>query len=184
MYGQGIPQDRGEAAKRYEKACAAGVQDACSELTEILYWGHPAVPKDQARATELMKSLLPYLKAACSKGNPRACLRLGAAFADGMGTEVDRARAADLDRMACDGGFIEGCFYLGVAYAKARGVKEDHARAAAMYRRSCEAGYAAGCTELSEAHRLGKGVDLDLQRSDALKQQACSLGMKSACGEK
>ncbi len=87
MYGQGVPQDRGQAAKLYEKACTAGFKDACVELTEILYWGHPMVPKDTKRAVKLMKSLFSYLEQACERNEPRACLRLGAAYADGIGTK-------------------------------------------------------------------------------------------------
>ena len=181
MYGQGIPQDRGQAASRYEKACSAGVSDACAELTEILYWGHPAVPKDQARAIQLMTSLLVYLEEACRNKNPRACLRLGAAYADGIGVAQDRVRAAELDVLACDGGFLEGCFYLGVAYAKARGVKEDHAKAADLYRRSCEGGYAAGCASLAEAHRAGAGVPKDAKQAAELERQACEHGLVTAC---
>jgi hypothetical protein len=181
MYGQGVPQNRGIAAQHYEKGCVAGAKAACAELTEILYWGHPLVPKDTQRAVRLMQSLIPYLTEACGRNEARACLRLSAAFADGIGIQQDRMRAAELDKKACDGGFLEGCFFLGVAYAKGKGVVVDHGIAAVMYQKSCEGGYAAGCAKLSGLHAVGQGVSKDMNRALELSQKACSLGFVASC---
>ena len=183
MYGQGVAQDRGKAAVQYEKACAAGVKDACAELTEILYWGNPAVPKDTKRAVKLMKSLFPYLKQACQRNEPRACLRLGAAFADGIGTKRDLGKAAALDFKACHGGFVEGCYYLGVAYAKGRGVEIAPAKAAGMYQKACDGGYAAGCARLSALHAKGNGVPKSTELAQALRNRACTLGHLVSCSD-
>ena len=181
MYGQGVPQNRAIAAPHYEKACSAGVLAACAELTEILYWGHPMLPRDPKRAVALMRSLLPYLKEACGRDEPRACLRLGAAFADGIAVEQDSARAAVLDQKACDQGFLEGCYFLGVAHAKGKGVPVDHSAAARLYQQTCDGGYAAGCAQLSELYADGLGIDKDTDRALALSKQACSLGFSASC---
>ena len=181
MYGQGVPQDRGKAAVVYEEACAAGIKDACAELTEILYWGHPSVPKDSKRAIKLMRSLFSYLEQGCEQKEPRACLRLGAAYADGIGKKQDLARAADLDQQACDGGFLEGCFYLGVAFAKGKGVKVEPAKAAEMYTKACDGGYAVACARLGELYATGSGVSKSPDQSLALRKRACELGYMRSC---
>ena len=146
FYGKDVPRDPTKALPLYAQACEAGLAEACGEQAEILFWGLGDVTADKAQAGQVMKGALSGLDAACTAGSARACLRLGFAYADAVGTAQDYPKAAALDEKACDGGLGEACMYLGHAYAKGKGVTLNPARAHMLYVKACQLGHTPACT--------------------------------------
>lgn len=48
-------------------------------------------------------------KKSCNQGDFRACITLGAMYANGYGVKKDYTKAKKLFEKACDAGYVQGC---------------------------------------------------------------------------
>jgi len=95
MYAQGVgpvQQDKAEALKLYEKACAKGHVKAAYNLG-LLYQRGDGVQKDSAKAAE-------FYQKAHAQGYSKATYNLAMMYQRGVGVEQDAEKAAALMEMA------------------------------------------------------------------------------------
>jgi hypothetical protein len=116
--GTAGPADPARALALHERACAAGVAEACLQLGERLWAGGEAT---RGRAA---------IEESCSLGSGAGCV----AAAEG---EPDRGRAARLIERACDLGAGAGCLRSADASSNGRRVE--------LLRRACRLGDGEGC---------------------------------------
>lgn len=164
--------DHAAAAARYDAACAAGHQPACSNLASQLVRGL-GVPADVVRAAQLHRR-------ACEAELAISCDALGTLATLGLGRPADDADALALYRRACDLGHATGCAHLGRMLDGGFGAPRDWPAAHAAYGRACDGDDAETCWS------LGRKL-LGLRRADlapeaiARTDRACVLGVADAC---
>src|SRR4051794_26852933 len=85
---------------------------------------------------------LTELKAKAEKGDARAQVDLGIAYADGQGVIQDPVEALKWWRKAADQGDAEAQHNIGVSYEKGEGATKDDVEAAKWFRKAANQGYA------------------------------------------
>jgi TPR repeat protein len=196
--GAGVTHDPKAALARFRSACAAAHLPSCGALAELTFegLGGPADPaaaqrmwrdacdKGDLRACadhaqswkRLGRTLLPddavvRLDKACTGGEPLACARLGAVYANERGGEDDELRGQTLARRSCDAGSAEGCFtWAQIVVADQRVPwKRDEVMDAMI--RACRGGVPMGCTNAAEVYPAA------MPRLEAM----CQGGLLDAC---
>ncbi|MGN1044536.1 MAG: tetratricopeptide repeat protein [Candidatus Methanomethylophilaceae archaeon] len=94
-------------------------------------------------------------------GNNMGSRNLGYCYAVGIGTEVDKAKAAEWYRISGNDGNAKAQCNLGVLYEYGHGVPKDFRMAAEWYRMSAENGCSRGMTNYARMLRDGMGVAKD-----------------------
>lgn len=125
----GVPEDLGQAASFYGRACDAGEARACLYHAVLL---PPDDPQRLARATTACEAELPH---GCALAVAAASLRPDQALAD---------RAQAVLRTACDAGDAAACNDLGVVLH----VRGDAAAARAAIDGACQSGLEPACRNL------------------------------------
>lgn len=175
----------GDAMRRFWRACAADDPDGCDQVAQMLEAGRAGgfdVAEARAQA-----------KAACDKGQARACLALGHLHTLGVGQAVDHEAARRLYTSACSKDAWT-CTGLAWQLELGLGVTEDAAHAAKLYRKACDAkNLRGGCRNIARlvapreaasvrdrACKAGEPVACyQLGRHD----RACKLGVSASCRE-
>ncbi len=160
------------AFRDFSKACADGVQSACSPLG-IMYELGLATRPDPARAARLYQQ-------ACQAENVGGCLNLGLAYAKGNGVSADQRRARALFGWACEREHPVACRELGTLFVNGLGGAPEPGRGAQLYQSACDLGDGEACTRLAglyerNAWRLNAGKALDLY------EKGCVLGNAEGC---
>ena len=96
-----VPSDPRLAARSFERACANGSADGCSNLG-ALYEAGIGVHASWSEAADLYRR-------ACTGGAALGCSNLGALYARGKGVTRDESEAQRLFSEACAGGSAAGC---------------------------------------------------------------------------
>jgi TPR repeat protein len=135
--------DDPRAGVYYDKACNAGLMEACERLGGCYWTGSCGLKVNGQRGFDL------YDKA-CSGGDLNACGQLGVCYEfGGCGLARSGERAVALYEKACSGGDPSMCNNLGVCYHKGEcGLSKDDARAAQLYRKACRGGDSSACHNL------------------------------------
>ena len=125
-YGQGVPQDRDEAAKWYRKAAEQGNAEAQLQLGGLHQYGL-GVPQDYAEAVN-------WYRKAAEQGHAEAQYNLGNAYYCGHGVPQDYAEAVRwflkaVDNRDYDPETTDAMYRLGSAYYYGNGVPQDYPRA-------------------------------------------------------
>jgi hypothetical protein len=146
VLGVGLPSfdaDDPRGGVYYNKACAAGVMEACARLGDCYWTGTCGVAVDGPRGFDLQQK-------ACDGGVMSACGQLGVCYElGGCGLGKSGERAVALYEKACAGGEASMCNNLGVCYHKGQcGLIQDQARAAQLYRKACKKGESSACHNL------------------------------------
>jgi uncharacterized protein len=144
--GIGLPsfdEDDPRGGAYFNKACAAGVMEACARLGACYWTGTCGVEVDGPRGLALHEK-------ACDGGVMSACGQLGVCYefgGCGLGRSGDRAVA--LYEKACSGGEASMCNNLGVCYDKGQcGLGQDRAHARRLYEKACKKGDGSACHNL------------------------------------
>ena len=142
----GLPNfedDDPRAGAYYDKACAAGVMEACARLGACYWTGTCGVALDAQRGLALHQK-------ACDGGAVSACGQLGVCYElGGCGLGRSGERAVALYEKACAGGDPSMCNNLGVCYHKGQcGLFQDLPRAKKLYQRACKDGDSGACHNL------------------------------------
>lgn len=119
--GEGVPQNRAEAIKWYQKAADQGHPSAQSDLA-YLYEHGEGVPQDLAKAVV-------FYKAAAERGLAEAQYNLGTLYSKGKGVPKDNNEAVKWLRLAAKQGEGVAQINLGHMYASGLGVTKDYYRA-------------------------------------------------------
>lgn len=119
--GDGVPQDKAEAARWYRLAADQG--DASAQLNlGLMFDNGEGVPQDDAEAAR-------WYRLAADQGDAKAQFNLGMMFENGEGVPQDKAEAVRWYRLAADQGNASAQTNLGVMYLLGEGVLQDNVQA-------------------------------------------------------
>ena len=146
VLGVGLPsfdEDDPRGGAYYNKACTAGVMEACARLGACYWTGTCGVEVDGPHGLSLHEK-------ACDGGVMSACGQLGVCYEfGGCGLRRNGERAVALYEKACSGGEASMCNNLGVCYDKGQcGLGQDRAHATRLYQKACKNGDSSGCHNL------------------------------------
>lgn len=136
-------------AARLELLVQAGNAQAMYRLG-MLYWEGQGLPKNRARALEL-------LHAAAAEGIRSASYNLAVAYDNGYGVTQSHYRAFQYYAQAARLGDVDATHAVGSFYYWGQGVSQDYAKARYWYRRSAKLGYANGMYDLARCYQRGVG---------------------------
>jgi TPR repeat protein len=139
------------------KSAEQGNVEAEVALGRIYFKGHPAIPKDTARAREW------FVRAAGAR-HPTAAYFLGVMSQSGEGAAPDPAEAARWFEIAANAGSSQAMFLLANAYRVGAGVPQNNKKAIELYERAGEMEHPAALQALSMAYLYG---ELGLAPDDA-----------------
>lgn len=151
--GNGVPQDKAEAAKWLRKAAEQGLADAQVLLGFCLKHGD-GVQADTTEATN-------WFRKAAEQGSPLGQMSLANQYRGGEGVPQDFAEAVKWYRKAAEQGDADAQQVMGRAYRLGEGVAQDSVEAAMWYRKAAEQGLAGAQVFLGVMHSLGEGVPQD-----------------------
>ena len=139
MYGrgEGVPQDKAEAARWFRLAADQGDAQAQFNLG-VQYDNGEGVPQDKAEAVR-------WYRLAADQGDANAQLNLGFMYDNGDGVPQDKAEAVRWYRLAADQGDANAQTNLGVLYALGDGVLQDNIQAHMRANIGCALGSEKGC---------------------------------------
>jgi TPR repeat protein len=103
---KGVAKDEAGAARLMERACDAGIAEACSDLGSSYDWRSE---ESKARAGAFAARGVSLDEKGCAAGEGQACYRLGNAYWFGLAVAKDPTKAAELFKQACNGGSSDGC---------------------------------------------------------------------------
>lgn len=210
--GRGVVEDRGKAARWYERAALQGHSGAQRALGYMLLVGECG-PPDPA-------SGLRWLRHAATQGDATAAANLGTCYERGRGVTADPGQALRWYRRASQLGLARGrrslaqllaegaegvpadpylayalCLHEALAGDAAAqntvgrfvmdgtGVSADPARAVAWYRKAAAQGHALAQYNLAGCLSLGIGAPEDREGAIELYYQAASQGLTAALEE-
>jgi hypothetical protein len=131
-HGQGVPQDNGEALRRYRKAADQGYA-AAEYGVEYMYFYGLGVQQDYSEAAS-------WCRKAADQGYASAQYSLGSKYLYGHGVAKDDSQAIFWYRKAADQGYAEAEYKLGYMYSQGRGVPQDKDEANRWYRKAADHG--------------------------------------------
>jgi hypothetical protein len=144
----------GRAVDILTSGCEGGAWDACANLADVFdlgQWPQLNVKADAERAKTYRNQAIEGWELACERGQPTACLELGALYGAGRGVAQDASHQQELMQRACDAGLGRSCADL--AYAKWRGGPgrvADHLGAAQLFAEACRSGQVRECGQVAE----------------------------------
>jgi uncharacterized protein len=115
--GEGVSQDRVEAAKWFRRAAEQGLADGETSLGRM-YTSGSGVAQDYALAVH-------WFRKAADQSNATGQNLLGEAYHDGRGVPQDFEEAVRWYRRAAEQGSARGQFNLGESYRDGEGVQRD-----------------------------------------------------------
>lgn len=164
-----------ELGMNYLEEAALENPRASAVLGYLLILGQQGAPYDPDRGVDLIQS-------AIDAGDAYGHYVLGVAYANGLGVEVDTAKALEHLQIAGEEmGLPIALTKIGEFYARGIGVEQDDAQAATYYRRAAKKGSADGARRLAIYCLLpGKGVKADVAQGIRLLETATEKGWHEA----
>jgi len=173
--GNGVQQDRAQAASWYAKAAAAGDVESQVRLG-YLYRNGLGVKKDERESAR-------WFSMAANQGSREGLLEYGVALENGDGVNKDESQAADYYRRAADKGSAAATRQLGRLYERGRGVSKDEAAAAKLYEEGFGKGDAEAGYLLGRMYKDGRGVAKSPELALEWFKKAAALGHRQAAEE-
>lgn len=133
-YGQGVPQDDGEAVKWYRLAAEQGHAEAQYSLG-YMYDNGEGVPRDFSEAVK-------WYRLAAEQGNAKAQFNLGVKYYNGEGVPQDFGETVKWYLLAAEQGNADAQYSLAVMYKNGEGVPRDYRKAVNWYRLAAGHGHA------------------------------------------
>jgi TPR repeat protein/uncharacterized protein YgiM (DUF1202 family) len=151
--GQGVSQDRTEAARWHRKAAEQG--DAVGQVSlGRMYEIGRGVAQDYGEAVK-------WYRKAADQGNAYAQAYLGEKYQNGRGVAQDHGEAAKWYRRAAEQGHAGAQAKLGRMYQYGSGVAQVDAEAVRWYRKAANQGNAFAQVKLGTMYQNGRGVAQD-----------------------
>ncbi|KYF66312.1 Sel1 repeat protein [Sorangium cellulosum] len=182
LTGKDLPRDDARAAELFEKACGAGIAQACyargnQQMRDVL---SARVPADAAARAKVRE----FADKACDLGDGWACFSVADWYLREGPQAVlprDTTRAVALLRRGCDLGHGPSCSALGNLLVEGKLAAKDVAVAVGVLQRACEAGQPEDCLELGDILRKGQGAPKDGGKALVAYTRGCALGDMRAC---
>ncbi|KYF92676.1 Sel1 repeat protein [Sorangium cellulosum] len=182
LSGKDLPRDDARAAELFEKACGAGVTQACYARARLQLRDIQSakVPPDTAGRAKVRE----FADKACEMGDGWACFSAAEWYLSEGPQAVlpkDATRAVAFLRRGCDLGYGPSCSALGKMLIEGKLAAKDVAVAVGVLQRACEGGQAEDCVDLGDILRKGQGAPKDGVKAIAAYRRGCSLGDMRAC---
>lgn len=126
------------------------------------------------------KQAMHWYQRAASRKHAIAAYNLGSMHYNGVGTEVDRDKAAKWIRKAARLGLPEAQFHLGNLHYRGHGVPQDHAQEMQWYLKAAESGMPEAQYNLAVLYANGEGVAKDEVKAREWLQRAHENGFEAA----
>ena len=165
--GRGVSPNRSEAIEWYKKAAAQGNEKAVSRLQLL-----------QANEERFSKEL-----ASAEGGDKESQYKLGNMYTEGIGTNIDLAKAAEAFEQSASHGYEKAEYKLGLIYYEGTGVKVDRKTAFKWFKQAADKGYAAAQYYLGKMYASGSGVKRDYATSLQWYSKAVDGGFNQARSE-
>ena len=165
--GRGVSPDRTKAIDWYQKAAAQQNEKAISRL-KLLQANEERFKKESASA---------------SNGNPESQYKLGNMYTEGVGTNIDLARAAEFYEQSASQGYVKAEYKLGLIYYEGTGVKASNKAAYKWFKKAAEENYAAAQYYLGNMYASGKGVKRNYKTALEWYTKAVDGGFNQARSE-
>jgi len=165
--GRGVVVSRDMAIEWYRKAAAQNNQNAISRLKLL-----------QANEERFAKTL-----EFAQKGDAESQYDLGKRYAEGIGTEVDLAKAVYWYEKATGQGHVKAEFKLGLACYEGNGMKRNLPRAVELFKSAAQQGYPAAQYYVGRMYASGQGLQRNNQAALEWYGKALDGGFDEARGE-
>jgi len=133
FFGEGVGEDKNEAAKWYRLAAEQGYTEAQVNLGCAYDFGE-GVQEDKREAAK-------WYRLAAEQGHARAQFNLGNLYFDGIGVMASKSEANMWYRLAAEQGHAEAQFSLGLSYNSGVGVKKSFSKAHKWLLKAVEQGH-------------------------------------------
>jgi TPR repeat protein len=140
--GRGVSPDRGKAIEWYSKAAAQDNQKAVSRLKLL-----------EANEERFKKELI-----TAANGNMESQYKIGNMYTEGIGTNVDLAKAAENYELSAHQGYAKAEYKLGLIYNEGTGVSPNKKTAYKWFKQAADKNYPAAQYYLGKMYASGKGV--------------------------
>jgi TPR repeat protein len=165
--GRGISPDRNKAIEWYNKAAAQDNQKAVSRLKLL-----------QANEERFKKELV-----TAANGNKESQYKIGNMYTEGVGTNIDLVKAAEIYELSARQGYAKAEYKLGLVHYEGTGVKANKKTAYTWFNLAAEQGYPAAQYYLGKMYASGKGVKRDYTISLEWYTKAVDGGFNQARSE-
>ena len=165
--GRGVSPNRDEAVEWYRKAAAQNNEMAVNRLQLI-----------QANEERFRKEL-----ASAGNGSKESLYKLGNMYTEGIGTNIDLAKAAEAFEQSAKQGYAKAEYKLGLVYYEGTGVNPDRNKAYTWFSKAADKGYAAAQYYLGKLYASGQGVERDYAMSLEYYTKAVDGGFTQARSE-
>lgn len=165
--GRGVSPNRREAIEWYKKAAAQDNEKAVSRLNLL-----------QANEERFSKEL-----ASAGNGDKESQYKLGNMYTEGVGTNIDLAKAATAFEQSANQGYVKAEYKLGLIYYEGTGVKANSKTAFKWFKQAADKGYAAAQYYLGKMYASGSGVKRDYATSLEWYTKAVDGGFNQARSE-
>jgi TPR repeat protein len=165
--GRGVSANRSEAIQWYKKAAAQDNEKAVSRLQLL-----------QANEERFSKEL-----ASAESGDKESQYKLGNMYTEGIGTNIDLAKAAEAFQQSASQGYAKAEYKLGLIYYEGTGVKASRQTAFKWFKQAADKGYAAAQYYLGKMYASGSGVKRDYATSLEWYTKALDGGFNQARSE-
>jgi TPR repeat protein len=170
--GDGVKQDKREAAKWYRKAAEQGLAIAQCNLGYCYEYGD-GVDKDPREAVT-------WYRKAAEQGSADGQFDLGVCYEQGMGVDTDQHEAVKWYRKAAEQGYAFAQGELGRCYATGLGVDKEPRQAVNWYRKAAEQGIPEAELNIGLYYANGIGVDKDPREAVKWYRMAAEQGIVDA----
>lgn len=123
---------------------------------------------------------LRWIRRAAEGGNPYAALKLGNAYAEGVGLARDDAKAVEWWRRAAQENNVEAKYRLGKAYLEGKGVPQDDGKAAEWLKQAASEGNVHAQYLLGRMYHEGYAVAQDQELAKDWLSRAATQGHSEA----
>ena len=140
--GRGVSQDRSKAIEWYRKAAAQDNQKAATRLKLL-----------QANEERFKREL-----ANAANGNKESQYKIGNMYTEGIGTNIDLAKAAEAYELSARQDYAKAEYKLGLVHYEGTGVRTNKKTAYEWFKQAAEKDYPAAQYYLGKMYASGKGV--------------------------
>ena len=165
--GRGVSPDRDKAIEWYSKAAAQDNQKAVTRLKLL-----------QANEERFKKEL-----ASAANGNKESQYKIGNMYTEGIGTNIDLAKAAETYELSARQGYAKAEYKLGLVHYEGTGVKVNKKTAYKWFKQAAEKGNPAAQYYLGKMYASGKGVKRNYAMSLEWYTKAVDGGFNQARSE-
>ena len=165
--GRGVSPDRDKAIEWYSKAAAQDNQKAVTRLKLL-----------QANEERFKKEL-----ASAANGNKESQYKIGNMYTEGIGTNIDLAKAAETYELSAHQGYAKAEYKLGLVHYEGTGVKTNKKTAYKWFKQAAEKGNPAAQYYLGKMYASGKGVKRNYAMSLEWYTKAVDGGFNQARSE-